>query len=242
MVMDDFYVDFHHGGYFVENKYVGGEMSNWKCDDDRWCCFEILGVVKEMKYPIVQEMLYDFAGTLKALEDDFGALEALHWSKTKGKVNIYIIHPIEEPDLDVSLPETQPENNVEDCMDQGVEDNVEDYEDQGVEDNMEDCGDQGVEDNIEDCHYYQGVKDNMEDCGDEAFEEIVEDCRDQASEDNVEDNMDQDEEQNLDACVEQTGDHHEEENVDHHEEENVDQSVNHHEEENMDQSMDQLEE
>ncbi|CAK8576605.1 unnamed protein product [Lathyrus sativus] len=69
--MDEFHIDFHHGGYFVNDKYIGGEVSNWKCDGDRWSYFEILGVVKEIKYPGVQEIWHDFVGTLKALEDGF---------------------------------------------------------------------------------------------------------------------------------------------------------------------------
>ncbi|CAK8537635.1 unnamed protein product [Lathyrus sativus] len=127
MVMNEFYVDYHHGGYFVDEKYIGGEVSNWKCDGERWsyfeilgvvkemkylevqeiCYFEILGVIKKMEYPEVQKIWYDFDGTLKALEDDFGAIEALNWSKTKGKNDIYIVHPIEQTDLVVAIPETQ---------------------------------------------------------------------------------------------------------------------------------------
>ena len=113
MAMDIFFVDFHHGGYFVDDKYIGGEVSNWKCDGDRWSYFEILGVVKEMNYPGVQEMWYDFAGTLKALEDDFGAIEALNWSKSNGKVDIFIVHPIDQPDEIAALPESQPDEVCE---------------------------------------------------------------------------------------------------------------------------------
>ncbi|XP_058750266.1 uncharacterized protein LOC131623283 [Vicia villosa] len=103
--MDEFYVDFHHGGFFAGDKYEQGEVSNWKCDADKWSYFEILGVVNEMGYPGVLEIWYDFAGTLKALEDDYGAIEALNWSKTNGKVDIYIVHPISQPDI-VAQPET----------------------------------------------------------------------------------------------------------------------------------------
>lgn len=74
MVMDIFYVDFHHGRYFDHNAYVEGEVSNWKCDRDRWSYFEISGIVKEMEYPWVLEMWYDFAGQLKCLEDDYGVI------------------------------------------------------------------------------------------------------------------------------------------------------------------------
>lgn len=74
-----FYVDFHHGGQFdARGRYVGGVVSNWKCDGDRWSCFEILGVVKEMGYPGVLEIWYDFVGTLKELINVFGAIELLY--------------------------------------------------------------------------------------------------------------------------------------------------------------------
>lgn len=48
-------------------------MSNWKCDDEKWSYFEILGV-EEMRYLVVLEMWYDFVGTLKELINDFGAI------------------------------------------------------------------------------------------------------------------------------------------------------------------------
>ncbi|KAL5068853.1 hypothetical protein RYX36_019740 [Vicia faba] len=73
--MNEFNVDFHHGGSFVDEKYVGGKVSNWKCDGDRWSYFEILGVAKEMKYPRALEIWYDFDGTLKVLKDDFVFLQ-----------------------------------------------------------------------------------------------------------------------------------------------------------------------
>ncbi|KAI5445468.1 hypothetical protein KIW84_013630 [Lathyrus oleraceus] len=79
--------------------YVGGIMSIWKCDGDRWSYFEILDDVKEMGYPGVLEMWYDFAGTLKELVNDFGAIEMLNWCKNNEKI----------PDID-TLPEI-PEQN-----------------------------------------------------------------------------------------------------------------------------------
>ncbi|KAI5417570.1 hypothetical protein KIW84_042250 [Lathyrus oleraceus] len=52
-----------------------------------------------MGYPGVLEMWYDFAGTLKELINDFDAIELLNWSKTHGKVDVYIVHPISQPDV-----------------------------------------------------------------------------------------------------------------------------------------------
>lgn len=58
-----------------------------------------MGVVKELGYPWVLEIWYDFAGTLKELINDFGAIELLNWSKTHGKVYTYIVHLISQPDV-----------------------------------------------------------------------------------------------------------------------------------------------
>lgn len=99
IIMGVFYVYFHHGGYFVGTKYEGGEVSNCKCDEDRWNYFEIFGVIKEMGYSGVLEMWYDFGGILKCLGDDFDAIELLNWSKSNGKVNIFIVRPISQHDI-----------------------------------------------------------------------------------------------------------------------------------------------
>lgn len=106
--MNAFYIDFHHGGKFDDmDTYVGGIMSIWKCDGDRWSYFEILDVIKEMGYPGVLEMWYDFVGTLKELVNDFGAIEMLNWCKNNEKVNLYIVHPISQPDV-VNVVDVQP--------------------------------------------------------------------------------------------------------------------------------------
>lgn len=98
--MDVFHVDFHHVGHFDDmGTYVGWIVSNWKCDGDRWSYFEILGVIKEMRYPGVLEMWYDFAGILKELVNDFGAIELINCSKTYGKVDLYTVHHIFQPDV-----------------------------------------------------------------------------------------------------------------------------------------------
>lgn len=74
-------------------------MSNWKYDGDKWSYYEILGIIKEMGYPEVLEMWYDFAGTLNELVNDFGAIELLNWPETNGKVDLYVVHPISQPDV-----------------------------------------------------------------------------------------------------------------------------------------------
>ncbi|CAI8606653.1 unnamed protein product [Vicia faba] len=85
--------------YTKKESDTRGEVSNWKCDGDRWSYFEILCVDKEMRYPGVLEVWYDFVGKLKSLENDFGAIELLNWSKTNGKVNLYTVHPISQSEV-----------------------------------------------------------------------------------------------------------------------------------------------
>ncbi|KAI5429741.1 hypothetical protein KIW84_034358 [Lathyrus oleraceus] len=61
--------------------------------------FKICNGVKEIGYLGVLEIWYDFAGTLKELINDSGAIELLNWSKTKGKVHLYIFYHIFQPDI-----------------------------------------------------------------------------------------------------------------------------------------------
>jgi hypothetical protein len=44
-------------------------------------------------------MWYDFCGNLKPLSNDFGAIELENWGRTKGKVHVYIVHAITQPDF-----------------------------------------------------------------------------------------------------------------------------------------------
>lgn len=60
-----------------------------------------------MGYLGVLKMWYDFAGTLKELVNDFGAIEMLNWSKTNVKADLYIFYPISQPDV-VEVVDVQP--------------------------------------------------------------------------------------------------------------------------------------
>lgn len=55
-------------------------------------------------------MWCDFAGTLKCLEDDYGAIELLNWSKSNGKVDIFIVHPISQPDIILEVEPSHEQN------------------------------------------------------------------------------------------------------------------------------------
>lgn len=55
--------------------------------------FFILLPIKEMGYLNISRMWY---GNLKLLKNDFSAIEMVKWIKTKGKVDLYLIHPISQ--------------------------------------------------------------------------------------------------------------------------------------------------
>ncbi|GAU49987.1 hypothetical protein TSUD_272880 [Trifolium subterraneum] len=100
MVRDYLNVCFHHGGRFVDDKgtYVGA-VENKVCDSDVWGYFEIVDNVTKLGYINIGEIWYDFAGKLKPLNDDFDAIEVANWARTNGKVDIYVVHTITQPDF-----------------------------------------------------------------------------------------------------------------------------------------------
>ncbi|GAU19392.1 hypothetical protein TSUD_76360 [Trifolium subterraneum] len=105
-----FFVDFHHGGYFDNmGTCVGGDVAKWKCVSEMWGYFDVLNLVKKMKYPEINEMWYDIDGSLKVLVDDKGVVEMEDCAKATGKVNLCLIHPVSQPDY-VALIE--PEANA----------------------------------------------------------------------------------------------------------------------------------
>jgi hypothetical protein len=96
-------VDFHHGGQFVDGKYMG-TVTTWECESDLLLYAEVVDFVKKLGYIDIAEMWYDFCGNLKPLSNDFGAIELENWGRTKGKVHVYIVHAITQPDF---VDETQ---------------------------------------------------------------------------------------------------------------------------------------
>ncbi|KAK2408033.1 hypothetical protein QL285_043581 [Trifolium repens] len=91
-------VDFHHGGQFVDGKYMG-TVTTWECESDLLLYAEVVDFVKKLGYIDIAEMWYDFCGNLKPLSNDFGAIELENWGRTKGKVHVYIVHAITQPDF-----------------------------------------------------------------------------------------------------------------------------------------------
>jgi hypothetical protein len=108
-MVSDLNVHVHHGGQFVDTNgtYVGS-VEIKKCDSDEWGYFEIVDIVTKLGYIYIGEIWYDFAGQLKPFNDDFAAIEAENWARTNGKVDVYVVHPITQPEF-VNMDEVQHE-------------------------------------------------------------------------------------------------------------------------------------
>ncbi|RDX97566.1 hypothetical protein CR513_19655, partial [Mucuna pruriens] len=76
---DYFEVVVHHGRHFVNRDkldYLGYD-STWKCDPDRWSYFEIIDLLRYIRY-------YSFGNVgLKALVDDNGAMKTINIAKPR---------------------------------------------------------------------------------------------------------------------------------------------------------------
>ncbi|KAK2384185.1 hypothetical protein QL285_071557 [Trifolium repens] len=108
-MVSDLNVHVHHGGEFVDTNgtYVGF-VEIKKCDSDEWGYFEIVDILTKLGYIDIGEIWYDFAGQLKPFNDDFAAIEAANWARTNGKVDVYVVHPITQPEF-VNMDEAQHE-------------------------------------------------------------------------------------------------------------------------------------
>ncbi|MCH79452.1 hypothetical protein A2U01_0000201 [Trifolium medium] len=110
-------VHFHHGGQFVDDygTYVGSVYEK-QCDSEVWGYFEIVDIITKLGYFEIGSILYDFAGQLKPLTNDFDAIEAANWARTTFKVDVYVVHTITQPyyvNMDEAQPEPMAENENE---------------------------------------------------------------------------------------------------------------------------------
>ncbi|WJX55304.1 hypothetical protein P8452_41091 [Trifolium repens] len=68
--------------------------------------FEVVNVITKLGYIDIGEIWYDFVGQSKPFIDDFTVIEATNWARTNGKVDVYVVHPITQPDF-VNMDEAQ---------------------------------------------------------------------------------------------------------------------------------------
>ncbi|CAJ2642154.1 unnamed protein product [Trifolium pratense] len=112
----DLNVHFHHGGRFVDgNGTYMGSVTEKECDSDVWGYFEIVDLINKLGYIEICEIWYDFAGQLKPLDNDFTVIEVANWARTNGKVDVYVVHPITQPDfvMDKAQPKPLSQNKNE---------------------------------------------------------------------------------------------------------------------------------
>lgn len=115
-------VDIHHGGYFIDqskNVYEG-EVSNWICDTDYWCFFDIEEYVGKLGYKDNISMWYEVGGVKKCLSDDTGANEMSDWAKGNGKVHLFLVHSVSQPNY-IIYSEAQPEMHDGDSDDSALD-------------------------------------------------------------------------------------------------------------------------
>ncbi|XP_022635221.1 uncharacterized protein LOC111241449 [Vigna radiata var. radiata] len=103
MSEDRFKVVVHYGGTLIKDvfpfKYLGGQISSWDIDPDTWSYFGVVATIKEMGYMEVQELVYSIDNILHGLYDDRGAMNMMEIAKSLGKVDLYIVHKVSEPDF-----------------------------------------------------------------------------------------------------------------------------------------------
>ncbi|KAG2400419.1 uncharacterized protein HKW66_Vig0097270 [Vigna angularis] len=97
---DMFQVVVHHGGTLIKEfpfKYIGGEIVYWDVDPDKWCYFGVLGSLKDLGYMEVKELYYNIQHVLHKLDDDKEAMNMMKVANYLGKVNLYVVHGVDEP-------------------------------------------------------------------------------------------------------------------------------------------------
>ncbi|XP_022633076.1 uncharacterized protein LOC111241021 [Vigna radiata var. radiata] len=150
MSNERFQVVVHHGGTLIKDvpfKYIGGEITYWEVDLDKWCYFGIVGSLKHLGYMQVAELFYSVQHVLHKLYDDKGAMNMLKVAHYLGKVNLYVVHGVDNPEV--------VENDVNDVLylcegpvDSGEGSGVEDEEveqHKAIEDGLDVDNEGGVE-------------------------------------------------------------------------------------------------
>ncbi|XP_017431812.1 uncharacterized protein LOC108339180 [Vigna angularis] len=106
--MSDFDIEvvFHHRGKFLNDgsfRYHGGDTSTLVVDIDRWSYFEILAILREMRYINVKELWYSLGGCvledrLELLSDDIRAMHIVSIALLNGKAHLFVVHMVSELD------------------------------------------------------------------------------------------------------------------------------------------------
>ncbi|WVY95879.1 hypothetical protein V8G54_028030 [Vigna mungo] len=103
MSEERFNVAVHRNGTLVNDipfQYVGGEMTYWSVDLDKWSYFEVVDVIKELRYIKVTNIFYCVENILHKLVDDRGAMNMVNVAKYFGEVHLFVVHGVDdEPEV-----------------------------------------------------------------------------------------------------------------------------------------------
>ncbi|KAG2407839.1 uncharacterized protein HKW66_Vig0026610 [Vigna angularis] len=103
MSEERFNVVVHRGGTLVNDfpfEYVGGEMTYWRVDPDKWSYFEVVDAIKELGYIKVTNIFYCVQNILHKLVDDRGAMNMVNVAKYFGEVRLFVVHGMDdEPEV-----------------------------------------------------------------------------------------------------------------------------------------------
>ncbi|WVZ17013.1 hypothetical protein V8G54_009995 [Vigna mungo] len=95
--LGDIEVVIHHRGKLVNEgclKYEG-ECDTIHFDHDLWSYFVVVSVAKVLGYAEFKD-LYD---KLKVLSDDVGAMHMVNLARLNGRVHLYVVHSVSQPDM-----------------------------------------------------------------------------------------------------------------------------------------------
>ncbi|XP_052736711.1 uncharacterized protein LOC128197902 [Vigna angularis] len=152
---DMFRVVVHHGGTLIKEvpfNYIGGEITNWDVDPDKWCYFGVLGSLNHMGYMQVEELYYSVQHVLHKVDDDKGAMNMMNVAKYLGEVNLYVVHGVEEATI------LQNDENEILLLCEGHAESGEDSGEEGMEDVVEGA----VEVENEDARDVENVSEGLE--------------------------------------------------------------------------------
>ncbi|WVY96563.1 hypothetical protein V8G54_028714 [Vigna mungo] len=137
MSEERFNVVVHHGGTLVTDipfRYVGGEVTYWSVDPDKWSYFEVVDSVKELGYINVSELFYYIDHILYKLFNDKDAMNMIGIAKILGEVNLFVVHFVDkEPDIIVQSKLNEPVHLL--CLG-SIKSGNEEKDVQGVEDEV----------------------------------------------------------------------------------------------------------
>ncbi|WVY95463.1 hypothetical protein V8G54_034551 [Vigna mungo] len=124
MSEERFNVVIHHGGTLVTDipfRYVGGEVTYWSVDPDKWSYFEVVDSIKELGYINVSELFYSIDHILYKLYDDRDVMNMIGIAKHLKEVNLFVVHFVDE-ELEIIVEDEVAVGMEDEVVVQGEED------------------------------------------------------------------------------------------------------------------------